>query len=205
MGDNKDFQDNILSLRREVERKANRAVKTPADFEFLSEAINALTHLTVSPSTLKRVWGYINDVGASYRPGNYTLRALARYVGYLEFEDFVHRKHGGDVQSDFYFGDMVESVMLPKNAYVLVTWRPDRKCVMKHLFDTHFEVVEAHNSKIMTGDIVTCSFFVQNAPMYVNSIRREGVASMSYIAGTNGGVRFEVLDPKTYEEPEREE
>lgn len=200
MDDNRDFKEKLNELRGEVERKVNRSVRTPADFEYLSEDIKAVSRLCVSPTTLKRVWGYMNDAGAFYRPGNFTLRALARYVGYREFEDFVERDHTASSQSAVFFGDMVESANLPKGTYVRVAWHPGRECVLHHLFDVHFEVVETRNSKLMKGDIVSCCFFVQNAPLYFNSIHREGVGSMSYIAGSSSGVRFEILGQR-YDHP----
>ncbi len=186
--------EDLKSLQAEVERQAKCTMSTPADFKRLSELIHATTQLMVSATTLKRVWGYQKDTAESYHPSNYTLRALSRLVGYREFDEFCERCSGTDeLTSANYYGEMVECIDLPKNTLVSVRWNPDRVCLLKHIFDSHFEVIEAKNCKIMAGDIVTCSVFVQNAPLYFQSVHRDGVAPMTYVAGMPGGVSYEIV------------
>lgn len=47
----------LMSL---VERKYRKAVKTSTDFYTLAADIESKTKERVSPSTLKRMWGYVN-------------------------------------------------------------------------------------------------------------------------------------------------
>lgn len=54
---------------------------TPKDFQFLSDDIFQQLHQTLSPSTLKRLWGYFPSVG---RPRQFTLDILGQYVEKLE-------------------------------------------------------------------------------------------------------------------------
>ena len=46
-------------LREEIESLVGRKMKTPKDFDFLAEQIFEKIHETVSPTTLKRIWGYL--------------------------------------------------------------------------------------------------------------------------------------------------
>lgn len=79
-------QEEALSrLLRRVEEKVGREMKTPKDFEFLSAQIFELTRRTISVSTLKRIWGYI-DSYKSVRES--TLDLLAQFAGYDNFHHF---------------------------------------------------------------------------------------------------------------------
>ena len=71
----------IDQLRRAVEQKAGRKMSTPRDFDLLSDRLFDECHEMLSPSTLKRIWGYVQSGG---RPRLSSLSLLARYVGYAE-------------------------------------------------------------------------------------------------------------------------
>ena len=55
------------------------------DFEILSERIASETRISLSPSTLKRIWGKVKYASA---PNSTTLNTLARFVGYDTWRDF---------------------------------------------------------------------------------------------------------------------
>ena len=48
-------------LKKETEQKADRRMSTPMDFDFLSLKIKETIGDTVSPSTIKRLWGYVSS------------------------------------------------------------------------------------------------------------------------------------------------
>ncbi len=58
---------------------------TQTDFEALSERILAETNVSLSPSTLKRLWGRVTYTSV---PQATTLNTLARFVGYASYRDF---------------------------------------------------------------------------------------------------------------------
>lgn len=82
-------QEEALSrLLRRVEEKVGREMKTPKDFEFLSAQIFEQTRRTISVSTLKRVWGYID----SYRSiRESTLDLLAQFASYDNYQHFCQQ------------------------------------------------------------------------------------------------------------------
>ena len=73
-------------LREEVEKKAGRKMMTPKDFDFLSESIFEEIHTRISPSTLKRIWGYLQNDNT---PRSSSLNILANYVGYDDWDSFL--------------------------------------------------------------------------------------------------------------------
>ena len=78
-------------LCREVEERIHREMKTPQDFELLSERVMEKIHEKVSTSTLMRMWGYRRSVSTRMS----TLDIMARF---LDYDDYGHFRfqHGGE-------------------------------------------------------------------------------------------------------------
>ena len=68
---------NLLKL--EVERTFGHQLKEARDFEQLSHLLLSHTRERLSPTTLKRFWGYLKNEEVQTRP--HTLDVLARFVG----------------------------------------------------------------------------------------------------------------------------
>ena len=69
----------ITELKKRIETSVKRKMKTPTDFIFLSGAVFERTRETMSPTTLKRLWGYIEGADQTR---NSTLEILARFLGF---------------------------------------------------------------------------------------------------------------------------
>ena len=78
-------EGHIENLKKEVGLKFGRTIESSADFDSLSIDIGKNISETVSPSTLKRVFGYVKY---DAEPRASTLSILARYVGYSGWSDF---------------------------------------------------------------------------------------------------------------------
>lgn len=80
------IQEQVLALLREdIEKEVGRKMYTPKDFDFLSECIFNKLHQTVSPTTLKRLWGYLQE---AVKPRSSSLNVLALFVGYEGWEAY---------------------------------------------------------------------------------------------------------------------
>ena len=75
----------IDKLKEAVAETFGRTLDSPNDFDLLSIQIRNKTTDIISPSTLKRLFGYIQP---STIPRTSTLSSLARYVGYKGWSDF---------------------------------------------------------------------------------------------------------------------
>ena len=80
-----DRKRHIENLKREIGLKFGRTIESAADFDMLSITIQQATSETISPSTLKRIFGYVKSDAA---PSATTLSILSRYVGYTGWSDF---------------------------------------------------------------------------------------------------------------------
>ena len=86
---NQEQQEQALAKLRElIEGVIERKMKTPKDFEFLSECIFEKFHEKISPTTLKRLWGYLPETTT---PRKSTLDILSMFVGYDNWKDFCKK------------------------------------------------------------------------------------------------------------------
>lgn len=90
-------QKYIDCLKNEVCLKFGRTLESTTDFDALSGSIQKNISESISPSTLKRVFGYVKY---GMTPSATTLSILARYVGYSGWSDFcknydLPEKHKG--------------------------------------------------------------------------------------------------------------
>ena len=76
---------NLDRLRESIEAQVDRKMRTPKDFDFLSEQIFEKEHQTVSPTTLKRMWGYLSEKAT---PRLSTLNILSQFIGYDNWDAF---------------------------------------------------------------------------------------------------------------------
>ena len=84
-----DTQDTVIAqLREAIETVADRKMRTPKDFDFLSDAIFEKLHQKVSTTTLKRLWGYLSE---PVTPRTSTLDLLSQFVGNKDWQDFCHQ------------------------------------------------------------------------------------------------------------------
>ncbi len=78
-------EQDIERLRVAIETSVYRKMRTPKDFDYLSELIFERVHQTVSPTTLKRLWGYLSEATV---PRSSTLNILSQFVGYDSWDAF---------------------------------------------------------------------------------------------------------------------
>lgn len=173
-------------LIKEIENAVGCKMKTPRDFDRLSGMIFERTHERLSPTTLKRLFGYL-DEGVS--PRLFTLDVLSRFLGYKDYAGFL--AGSGEAQSGIVVGERLSAVELPTGRMLRLTWPPDRMCTVRHLGGCRFEVVTAENTKLCVGDTFSCSLFVRHEPLYLDNLVHCGGVSAAYVAGKRDGIMFE--------------
>lgn len=81
----KEREQKFSSLCRALENKVGKRMHSSKDYVYLSECIYEETHQLVSASTLKRLWGYLDE---GVTPRRSTLDLLSQFLGYSEWDDF---------------------------------------------------------------------------------------------------------------------
>lgn len=176
----------IALLRQLVAESADHSIKTSTDFIFLSGEIQGRLKETVSTSTLKRIWGYV-DGYASVR--TVTLDVLARFTGFPDWETFVTDYcETESVQSSHkVMAKSLHSNELAVGDNVEICWNPNRRCLLAYKGNNLFEVVESENAKMKVGNSFLCDRFTPNEPLYVEQITDDGNKEL-FVMGNKGGL-----------------
>ena len=174
----------IVELKKRIEENMKRKMRTPNDFVFLSGAVFDRTRETMSPTTLKRLWGYID--GAD-RTRNSTLDILSQFLGYGNWDDFVE-KTGQESNSDEVLSPHVKAIELNVGDCVKVSWMPNRRCTFRYLGDEQFIVEEAANSKLKVGNTFYCNLFILGEPLYLTRLVQNNNPPVDFVVGNKGGL-----------------
>lgn len=184
------YSPEIATLRMDIEQEVKRKIRTPYDFEFLAGVIWERLHENISPTTLKRLWGYIDGADTTRRT---TLCLLAQFLGFADWEAYqASLATRTDIESDAFEGEGIHIDDLQKGDRVEVTWLPNRRCVFRYEGEAHFIVEEAANAKLHVGDSFDTTCFLVGKPMYLDNLQRDEVPStkesVSYVAGSKNGL-----------------
>ncbi len=184
------YAPEIATLRVDIEREVKRKIRTPYDFEFLAGVIWERLHENLSPTTLKRLWGYIDGADTTRRT---TLCLLAQFLGFADWETYLASlATRTDVESAAFEGEGIHIDDLQKGDWVEVTWLPNRRCVFRYEGEAHFFVEEAENAKLHVGDTFDTACFLIGRPMYLDNVQRNNVQctkeGFSYVAGSKHGL-----------------
>ena len=102
----------IVELRKKIEESVGRVMHTPADFDFLSGAIWERIREYISPTTLKRTWGYLDGV-KNIRFS--TLETLARFAGFKSWDNYLaERRFAQEQNSTFVSEGVIEAARLQR-------------------------------------------------------------------------------------------
>ncbi len=184
--------DTYIRLCHVVEQTAGITVATPNDFELLSHIIFQRQRVTLSASTLKRLWGY---AGQKANPRSFTLDTLAEFAGYKNFAAFEQSTGGDHEQSSLLFlRDTLDADKLPTGCRLKLQWKPNRTCIVQHLGNSQFTIVSAENTKLSVGDRFECHLFINHEPLYIDQLIHNGMAPVSYVAGRIDGIVVRIIE-----------
>lgn len=184
--------DLIQRLKDSIEHMVNRKMCTPKDFDFLSEEIFARLNIMVSSTTLKRLWGYLNEGGI---PRKSTLSILSQFAGYRDWDTFISSNMQGEQlpQSNLILSRRLSSYSLTKGDIIQLNWLPNRCCHLLFLGECMYEVIDSENAKIEKGDTFHCSIFIEGEPLYIDGLTHGSYHDIAYVAGKKDGIHFELM------------
>ncbi len=176
----------IEELKSLVEQKFGRILGTTTDFEEFSFYLERETGHRVSASTLKRLYGYVND---NHKPRTLTLDILSQYIGHTNYLAFTQwLKTSTKYNSSFFKASQLVSSDLEENAQIAIGWSPNRILRLRYLGNSLYEIEASENSKLQEGDRFMTGCFIKGQPLYLPYIERNGEHTASFVAGRNGGL-----------------
>ena len=180
------YAPEIATLRMDIEREVKRKIRTPYDFEFLAGVVWERLHENISPTTLKRLWGYIEGADTTRRT---TLCLLSRFLGYEDWEAYLEAlSNRTDIESETFAGEGLNIDDLQQGEFIEVTWLPNRRCVFRYDGDAHFTVTQAENAKLHVGDRFETACFIIGKPLYIDRLVRGDEPPTAYVAGAKNGL-----------------
>lgn len=178
----------IKYLISRVETSFGKAIVTARHFEELRQSIYGRTGLLLSATTLKRLWGYLDE---PVEPRRHTLDVLCRYAGWRSWNDFCESPKISDIESGPVGQPHIDvRRQLRAGDTVVLTWTPGRVCRIRCLGDNRFEVVEAQGTRLTAGDRFLVDNIIADAPLYLNHLIREEKDLGTYVCGSKTGIRF---------------
>ncbi len=170
-------------------------MRTPKDFDLLSNKIYEKTHEQINSFTLKRFYGYIDRGRCSHA----TLDILCRFAGYHDWLNFVKRKKEAKTSEDSSeeITSLLTAAQLQAGDLIKLTWQPDREVLVRYMGDERFVILDSKNSKLRAGEVYQCNVFVNKLPLILKGIMdSQGnrlPAAKVYVCGKRHGITFKVL------------
>ncbi|MDE7413033.1 MAG: hypothetical protein K2N05_04475 [Muribaculaceae bacterium] len=175
------------SLCKKVEDTAGFIPTTPKQFEELAHRIFTHTGMSLSPTTLKRIWGYLDEPLSTRRT---TLDILARFCGWQDYADFekgyLPEAESGKVGTktinvgrDMHLGDRLR-----------LMWPPSRTCVVEYIGSGRWKIMQSEGTRLKPGDTFSCSLIAEGEPLYLDNLIHEGNPSGVYVCGRRSGISF---------------
>lgn len=188
--------EEIEALKKAVEEAVGMKFTTDPHFQELREIIFKRTGSYLSATTLKRLWGYLDE---PLNPRDGSLSLLARSIGYTDWSGFLKRNRKDELRQENSSSPEISNYInvthdLKVNDELLLYWYPERECKVRYLGELRFEVIEAKNTKLMVGDRFTTPLILPGHPLYLSNVERENMKPMAYICGKlAGGVNYRKL------------
>ena len=184
---------NILKLRKCIEMLSFRKMRTPRDFVYLSESISGRTHQYVSPTTLKRIWGYLKE---STNTRKSTLNILSEFAGYDDWEDFSanYREVITGTKEGLVSGAKLDYKDIKPGSSIEISWMPDSYCRMLCTGEHQFEITDSKKCGLKKGDTLNCYLFLEGEALYFTDLVIKGAKYDVYKVGKIGGVSFKLTE-----------
>lgn len=182
----KTYKPEIEELLKLVRRKYAKGLNTTTDFEEFTLHLKALNVGEVSTSTMKRLFGYVNDI---HTPRMFTLNVLSKYIGFIDFMSFCSDlKTSPLYNSSFFSAEQILTKDLTPGDEIEIGWAPNRYILLSFKGDVYFEVIESKQSKLLVGDCFETISFQKGQPLLLPYILRDTQRTPPFIAGRNGGL-----------------
>lgn len=180
------YKPEIAELLLLVEKKYSKVLRTTTDFDLFSLYLKTEQNELISTSTLKRLWGYVNDL---HKPRKQTLDVLARFLDFDNFDLFCTWLKTSPLYNSSYFTTKQVTVSeLQPGVLLEIGWSPNRYILLKYKGESFFEVIESKQSKLTEGDSFEVVSFMLGQPLLLPYVLRKGERTPPFIAGRNGGL-----------------
>lgn len=172
-----------------IKQKASLLLDNAADYGRLSNTICEQTGRSIGQTTLKRLFGYIND---ERKASTYTLNTLAIFLGENDWEDLSKSMR---VNSEWGYEDRriyIKSLAIGTVITIKYLDREVSFSVVNHLSEKALKVINVVNGSLKCSDILHLSCVEEGKPIETEMVYR-GESKATY--KTNGEVFEIIIEP----------
>lgn len=198
--ESQNIHDAKQSLIARLELAIGYKLTTPRDFVAMREMIFRRTNQLISPTTLKRIWGYNNEPVDTRQS---TYRILCETLGYKNWDYFCAHlaeegHENGEISSSPVLSRNIDvKTMLTAGDRIKLFWHPGRECLVRYMGEMHFEVEKSVNTRLRPGDTFSCNLIVAGQPLFLSQLISGDSRPVSYVCGKlKGGIQFEYVEPE---------
>lgn len=167
---------------------------SPSEFNELSLMIKKKTGRSLSLSSIKRIWGYVEYKGF---PSVTTLNTLAQYNEFKDWESFMVNRAATDNDDSSFIGkSMINADTLETGDRLLLEWGNGKSCEIECVAYMRFRVNSSKNIKLQPRDIFTLHAVCVSHPIYVSDIERGDMCIPAYIGAKKGGITTIYILPR---------
>lgn len=168
---------------------------SPSEFSELCWHIQKRTGRTISLSSVKRLWGYVNYQGF---PSVTTLNNLAQFNNYKSWAAFLlsDAVNTNDDDSGFMAESVINADNLNNGDRILLTWNSEKSCEIEYISHQRFRVNRSTNIKLKAGDTFSLHTISIGLPIYITDIARGTDRIPAYIGAKKGGILSITLLPR---------
>ena len=177
-------------IRRLLTEKSNADLSIPTGSEQLSLDIEKATGNHIGVNTLKRLLGLIPD---ERQPRITTLNLIARYLGYNNWTALSEL----DDRSNSSFGTLESEAninAMQRDDRIEIEYLPNRRIILSYRDEGWFDVADSANSKLLKGDSVHISHIVNDYPLLIDTVMRDGKNLGAFTAGRTQGIRWKLVN-----------
>ncbi|MBD5254549.1 MAG: hypothetical protein HDS53_00505 [Barnesiella sp.] len=182
------INDQKTRLLRRLSEMFCRPLETSVDYQFLAEAISLRLGEYISPTTLKRIGGYLNESVSTRRT---TLDLLSRAIGYQSFSDFCERESECERDSDPSSGHWLDVSEMKPGGQVELNWFPNRWCLIRFVGGDLWEIIESKETRLKAGQQFRCAHIIEGEPLQILLEPSNMIAKRTpYVCGKQRGIRY---------------
>ena len=184
----KEDKEALAAMIRITNENLGYTPTTPTGFNDLGRQIQQITGDTLSPSSIKRLWGYIPYEG---KFSSTTLDILARYNGMKDWESFrksLQENPASDDESGFHDNNITDTSKYTPGDRIELSWNDGKECELECVGRMRFRVLRSENIKLKTSDTVTLHTLCIGQPVYISDIIRGDIHYTAYVGAKKGGL-----------------
>lgn len=156
-------------IRQKIEEKFGHPLRYSKQCDALATHINEVCRLTISPSTLRRLLGFVKNKA---QPRDYSLDILAAYVGHKSWPHLLATLDGNREKPEKAI-EKLSTSQVKKGQKVLIAYEPGKQIETERT-GSGFVVVSTNDKKLQLNDEVDFRVIELHYPLTFTSVVREG-------------------------------